>query len=332
MRRLVGESAPKVERHTDDLDAYHLYLRGRHHWFSRYSGGLEKALRYFEQAAEKDPSYPLAHAGVAQAYSIFGLYGFLPPKVAFPRAKVALGRTFGGESDVAEAHTASGMVQLLFDWDWKAADEEFTRGIALDPGHELGHCWYGLFLSSVGRQREAVAAAAKAQELDPLSAYASSVMGWVLGIGREFDEALEQLQPVLDHTPDDLLAVYVAGSCYDWLSMYDKAVVQFRKAADLSHRAAFYVGLLGQTYAHAGRRSEAVSIREELRERCDHESRTAGPITLNTGIFPALIASASPATAEAVLQAMMIAFTFCFNRNCVIRPAYSPINSGDLSP
>ena len=116
-----------------------------------------------------------------------------------------------------------------------------------------------------------MAAAAKAQELDPLSAYASSVMGWVLGTGREFDEALEQLQPVLDHTPDDLLAVYVAGSCYDWLSMYDKAVVQFRKAADLSHRAAFYVGLLGQTYAHAGRRSEAVSIREELRERFDHE-------------------------------------------------------------
>ena len=49
--------APKVERHTEDLDAYHLYLRGRHHWFSRYRGGLEKALRCFEEAIDKDPGY-----------------------------------------------------------------------------------------------------------------------------------------------------------------------------------------------------------------------------------------------------------------------------------
>ena len=76
---LVGDAAqPNVDRHTDDLDAYHLYLQGRHSWYARFRGALEKALRCYEQAIDKDPQYALAHAGVAEAYSILGLYGFLP--------------------------------------------------------------------------------------------------------------------------------------------------------------------------------------------------------------------------------------------------------------
>ena len=109
--RLVGRtSVPKVDRHTEDVDAYHLYLEGRHHWFSRYRGGLDKALRCFEQAVEKDPAYALAHAGAALVYVIFGMYGFMPPKVVFPRAKAAVKQALVGGTGVADIHVALGMM------------------------------------------------------------------------------------------------------------------------------------------------------------------------------------------------------------------------------
>ena len=112
--RLVGDgAAPKVARHTDDLDAYHLYLQGRHHWFSRYMGGLERAQRYFDLAIEKDPSYAAAHAGAAQVYVILGLYGFMPPKAVFPRAKAAARRALAEGVDVAEGYVALGMIGVI---------------------------------------------------------------------------------------------------------------------------------------------------------------------------------------------------------------------------
>ena len=55
--RLVDDStAPKAERFTEDLDAYHLYLQGRQHFFNRSRGWEEKALGCYGQAIEMDRS------------------------------------------------------------------------------------------------------------------------------------------------------------------------------------------------------------------------------------------------------------------------------------
>ena len=100
---LVSDSAaPKVDRYTEDLDAYRLFLQGRHHWSIRSRGWAERALRCYEQAIERDPSYPLAHAGTALVHVISGVYGFLPPKAAFPRARMAVNRALAGAPDVDE--------------------------------------------------------------------------------------------------------------------------------------------------------------------------------------------------------------------------------------
>ena len=65
-----ARSESKVERHTDDLDAYHSYLQGRYYWYRRDRGGLQQALGYFEQALKHDPSYAPAHAGLSETYMI----------------------------------------------------------------------------------------------------------------------------------------------------------------------------------------------------------------------------------------------------------------------
>jgi Tfp pilus assembly protein PilF len=80
----VEEKQRLWKRYTDDQEAYDAYLRGRHHWNARTDDGLRKALQEFERAIARDPEYALAHAGLADCYTLLGSAGYslLPPREA----------------------------------------------------------------------------------------------------------------------------------------------------------------------------------------------------------------------------------------------------------
>ena len=84
-----AEKKRLTKRHTEDAEAYRLYLKGRHHWNRWTEEGFNKAIEYFQQAVEKDPGYALAYAGVADSYVLLGWNSYLPPKEAFPKGKAA---------------------------------------------------------------------------------------------------------------------------------------------------------------------------------------------------------------------------------------------------
>ena len=93
LRSELGDAeAPRIVRQTENQEAYHLYLRGRYHWLNRSKGALATAMKYFQQAIESDPGYALVHAGLADLYSIEGLYSYLPEDVAFSRARASAER------------------------------------------------------------------------------------------------------------------------------------------------------------------------------------------------------------------------------------------------
>src|SRR5207249_9177305 len=65
-RAIIEQKAP------EDIGAYVLYLRGRYHWSRRTKEDLERAIAYFGEAIRKDPNYALAHAGMADCYTLMG--------------------------------------------------------------------------------------------------------------------------------------------------------------------------------------------------------------------------------------------------------------------
>ena len=86
---LIDDSAaqPQVVRHTENQEAYHLYLRGRHLWYSRSKGSLQRARELFEEASRKDPNYVLPWVGLADLFAIQSLYGFEREEYANPRER-----------------------------------------------------------------------------------------------------------------------------------------------------------------------------------------------------------------------------------------------------
>ncbi|PYQ05375.1 MAG: hypothetical protein DMF82_08645, partial [Acidobacteria bacterium] len=129
---LTAEEKQRLhQRYTQDHEAYDAYLRGRHQWNTRTENGLRKALQQFERAVERDPAYALAHAGLADCYTLLGSAGYamLPPREALARARAAAVRALEIDPDLAEAHTSLALVKFRLDWDWRDAESEFRRAI-----------------------------------------------------------------------------------------------------------------------------------------------------------------------------------------------------------
>ena len=126
---VVGE--PLVRRHTNNLEAYHAFLRGRHCRFSLYD--LRGAIGFFEKAVAADPTYALAHAAIADCFAILGLYAVLAPHIAASKARTAAQRALQFDGELPEAHGALAQVAFLFDWDWTRAATEFARALELKP-------------------------------------------------------------------------------------------------------------------------------------------------------------------------------------------------------
>src|SRR5256884_6886288 len=126
-RILIEQKAP------EDIGAYVLYLRGRYYWSKRTKEDLERAISYFGEAIQKDPNYALAHAGMADCYTLMGRHLYLPVKEAFEKGREYAYRALEPNDNLAEAHTALGPVLMIYNWDWDLAEEQIKQPNQLNP-------------------------------------------------------------------------------------------------------------------------------------------------------------------------------------------------------
>ncbi|MHC4556374.1 MAG: tetratricopeptide repeat protein, partial [Planctomycetota bacterium] len=167
-----------VKRYTEDTEAWRLYSQGRYYWNKRTEDGFNRAIDYFELAIKEDPSYALAHVGLADCYLLLGDYGYSEPKQAFPKAKNAALEALKLDDTLAEAYASLGNISTIYEWDWERAERNYTRAIELNPNYATAHHWYMAFLMGMGRYDEAIDKIKRAQELDPRSNIINTSVGW----------------------------------------------------------------------------------------------------------------------------------------------------------
>src|SRR5262249_55524485 len=140
--KLTGaEERAMSAKPTADFEAHQLYLKGRYLWNRRTALNLKKALAYFEQAADKDPHYALAYAGIADCCTLIPIYSGVTPQEYRPRARVAAEKAVELDDTLAEAHASLGYV-LFVDFENAQAVKEFERAISLNPNYATAHHWY----------------------------------------------------------------------------------------------------------------------------------------------------------------------------------------------
>ena len=264
--RLSGaEQQQLARRDTANPEAYQLYLKGRFYWNKRTVESLKKSIEYFNQAIEKDPSYALAYAGLADAYGLFSTYSVSSPQESYPKAKAAAKKALELDETLAEAHTSLAKV-LSYDWNLAESNREFQRAIELNPNYATAHQWYGNGnLRVMGRFDEAIAEMKRAQELDPLSLVINSDVGVTYISARQYGQAIEQLRKTTEMDQGFYYAHWNLGIAYEMKGSLQEALAEYQKARQLTDDPRT-LALLGHGLAVSGKRVEALRMLDQLKE------------------------------------------------------------------
>lgn len=271
-----------------DPQVYEAYLRGRYFWNQRTREGAKKAISYFEQALEKDPSYAPAYAGIADCYT-FGDGNFLglPMAEALEKATAAASRALELDDTLSEAHTSLGALRF-HQWDWEGAEASFKRAISLNPNSALAWQWYGELLSATARHEEAISAMEQAQRLDPLEVMINGDLAWIYYMARRYDRALEQGHKTLELENVDWVE-WMMGSIYFQKGMEKEALETYRTCLirmgrkpesfnDIPNLRSFYRGFVARVeknpentppinvYALLGENDKAIAGLEKMYE------------------------------------------------------------------
>ena len=257
-RKLIKDKAP------ESIGAYVLYLRGRYYWSKRTKEDLEKAITYFGEAIKKDPNYALAHAGMADCYTLMGRHLYLPSREAFEKARGYAYRALELNDNLAEAHTALAAVLMIYNWDWDLAEEQFKLAIQLNPNYANAHYLHSVLLQTRGRLQESVTAAGKAQVLDPLSPVIGMGVVSAYFFSEQYDKALDECHKYLEMNPNFVVAQDYLVHLHVRNGLFEEAVNDARRLVDISERKAEATAHLAYVYAASGKTEEAKKLFEAL--------------------------------------------------------------------
>jgi TolB-like protein/Tfp pilus assembly protein PilF len=252
---------------TKDIQAYRLFLQGRQ-WFIKYTTeGLSRAVEYYERAIARDPTFALANANLAMAYTELAESGAMAPGVAYERAAEAAAIALRLDPELGAAHCTMAYVKMVRDLDWAGAELEFKRALELSPGSDDAYDLYGRLCAGLERYDEAIALQYRARELDPL-AHRMDGVTTLLRAGR-YDEAVTDAEAAVDLEAGYDRARATLGWAYFLSGRQDEGLAELERAVSLSPGNTLWLGQLGEAHAMAGNSAKAREILRELEERSE---------------------------------------------------------------
>jgi len=266
--KLIGkEKAEVVKHHTENTEAYQLYLKGRFYANKWTADGIRMAIDFFNEAAEIDSSFALAYSGMADCWSSLSIEATgLSPHEAAPKARAAAQKALELDDSLAEAHTSLALVYLNYDWDWKASGQELKRALELNPKSVPALHWYSHWLVIMGEIDESKNISRHALELDPFDHEINAHLAWHYYNAGSFELAEEQAMRSVEMAPGFHEGYWFLGWIHEYKKSYDKAIEAFGKAVSCSGSSLRMKAELGKAYGFAGRDAEAAKIAEELIE------------------------------------------------------------------
>jgi len=259
-----GEKQRLDRRYTANLEAYRNYLDGRYSEFKFTPDGLNQAISYFDRAIGIDPSYALAYAGLADAYTTASDW-VLSPREALPKAEAAARRALQFDDGLAEAHSALAHAQL-HEWKLPDAGKEFARALALNPNITSIYFAYAEYLSALGRRDQASDEIRKALKIDPLSAELLFLLEFPPYLNHDFEGALAADRAAIKAHPDFWAPHMAGGYAYLAERRFPEAIAEFETARALNPDATLTLSGLAAAQARSGNRVEAVKLLAQLKK------------------------------------------------------------------
>jgi tetratricopeptide (TPR) repeat protein len=260
---LTGDKQQQVKKMKPNQQAYELFLKGRFFNSRGTIEGVKKANEYYKQSIEINPNYAEAYAALGSNYFFIGANGIEEPKEAMRKAKAAAERALELNETLAESHIAMATIHRA-DWNWSGAELEYKRAIELKPNLASAHFGYAYYLSTVGRNEEAISEIKKSRDLDPLKPLIYNSIANVYYFARQYDLALEQIKIAEELNPNPKHIYYNRAFNNAVRGQYGEAIINYKEAirngADGSGEYCYF----GFALAKAGRMDEARAVLKKL--------------------------------------------------------------------
>jgi serine/threonine protein kinase len=229
----TSEKQLVTKQGTQNPEAYELYLKGRYAWNKRTAADLETAISYFNQAIAKDPGYALAYSGLADVYTVYPVYGAKSSDV-IPKSNATARKALELDPTLVHPRAVLGANYMEFDWDFAGGEVEYKKALELDPNDASAHQWYAQDIGWIGgREKEALAEADRAHQLDPLSPIIAESLGLLQVTVRKYDEAIATCQKLASENPTFAQAHLCLAQAYWGEGMYPKVVEEFKIFGEL---------------------------------------------------------------------------------------------------
>jgi TolB-like protein/Tfp pilus assembly protein PilF len=268
--KLLGEEKERlVKRYTDDVEAYHIYLKGLYFRQKLTGDYIEKSIEHFNQAIDKDPKNALVWAGLAYAHMVSTFYGDQSPIDAYPLAKKAVLRALKLDNQIAEAYETQAAINAYMEWDWESAKANIDRAEGLNPGYAWVYFHRGSILMYLAEYEEGIRNFKKALELDPLNMAFNRNLGCMYFRAGQIEHAVETLQRTIEMDPDFPFTHLCLAYIYIQKSLYREALTELQKENYLPK--GFLEPHFGIVHNLMGRRDKAQKILDELVARSEKE-------------------------------------------------------------
>ncbi len=266
-----------ASRPTENPEAHQSYLQGLYFFNKRTGPDLSAAIKYYEDAVAKDPSYALAYAGMADTYTILSVLGGEGPKLTVAKAKEAAQKALELDDALPEAHNSLGLILAFYEFDFERSKKEFERAIELNPNYATAHQQFGnANLCKVGEFDRAIAEGTRALELDPLSLIINADLAQNYLMARRYDEAIEQAGKTLALDSRFYYARWILGEALQMKGQLREALAEYEKTVELTDDPTA-LAMLAQAYAKVGQTDKARSLFAQLKQLATQ--RYVGPIS-----------------------------------------------------
>ena len=256
-------SAEPAGKHTENIEAYTLYLKGRFLWNKRDKEGVLGSLKLFQEAIKMDPDYARAYSGLADAYYIAASNDDMDRADGLAKAKEAAVKALELDDSLAEAHASVGLY-LFGDLRYEEALREFRRAIELNPNYASAHHWYSLCLEDMGKVEEATDEIEKAHELDPLSPVITVNVGGAYSLSGVLGKAIAILDKLIDKEPTFAVSYWIRAGCFMQNGMKERAFADAEAYHKVTGDEDGYKLGLAFLYGWFGEREKAVPMVREL--------------------------------------------------------------------
>ena len=263
--KLLPSQQPTNLQRTQNSQAYEQFLiamEARKKDSGRPS--LARIAAASQRAIDLDPKYANAYAILAETQAFLADYAASSTErsAAIEEALETLAKAIALAPDLATAYGVRANIRSRLTWDWKGAEADFKKALALDPNDVPVLADYSQFLFFGGHKEEAIRINRKSTTLDPLSPDAWTFLGWHLAFAGQDAEAERVLRRAVELNPDGQWSNFTLGYIYLKEGAGEKAREAFARAP-----GPFRLAGLAMVEHTLGRARESEQLLAELKAK-----------------------------------------------------------------